>query len=51
MFNGMEDLPPDFATVPPDTFDQNLPRISLQDLETLRAEFPNIAESLSMPDR
>ena len=28
-----------------------MPKISLQDLERLRAEFPNIAESLSMPDR
>ena len=51
MFNGMEDVPPDFATIPPDNFDNNLPKITLQDLETLRAEFPNIAESLSMPDR
>ena len=51
MFNGMEDIPPDFATIPPDIFDNNLPKITLQDLETLRAEFPNIAESLSMPDR
>ena len=48
---GMEDLPPDFATIPPESFDTALPRITLQDLETLRAEFPNIAESLSMPDR
>ena len=47
----MDDVPPDFATIPPDTFDKNLPKITLQDLETLRAEFPNIAESLSMPDR
>ena len=48
---GMEDLPPDFATIPPESFDTALPRITLQDPETLRAEFPNIAESLSMPDR
>ena len=47
----MEDFPPDFATIPPPDFDRGLPKISLQDLERLRAEFPNIAESLSMPDR
>ena len=47
----MDDLPPDFATIPPADFDRGLPKISLQDLERLRAEFPNIAESLSMPDR
>ena len=47
----MDDFPPDFATVPPADFDCGLPKISLQDLERLRAEFPNIAESLSMPDR
>jgi len=51
MFPGMDDIPPDFATVPPMKFDSVLPKISLQDLEKLRAEFPNIAESLSMPDR
>ena len=44
-------MPPDFATIPPADFDRGLPKISLQDLERLRAEFPNIAESLSMPDR
>ena len=32
-------------------FDKVLPKISLQDLEKLRTEFPKIAESLSMPDR
>ena len=47
----MDDFPPDFATIPPADFDRGLPKISLQDLERLRAEFPNIAESLSMPDR
>lgn len=51
MFPGMEDIPPDFATVPPMQFDNVLPKISLQDLEKLRTDFPNIAESLSMPDR
>eukprot|EP00092_Neocalanus_flemingeri_P034467 GFUD01037478.1.p1 GENE.GFUD01037478.1~~GFUD01037478.1.p1 ORF type:complete len:1402 (+),score=479.73 GFUD01037478.1:84-4289(+) len=51
MFQGMDDIPPDFATVPPQEFDNILPQISLQDLERLRTEFPNIAESLSMPDR
>lgn len=51
MFPGMDDIPPDFATVPPPAFDTTLPKISLQDLEKLRADFPNIAESLSMPDR
>ena len=51
MFLGMEDLPPDFAVQPPEQFDASLPRITLQDLERLRADFPSLAESLSMPDR
>ena len=51
MFQGMEDLPPDFAVTPPEPFDVSLPRITLQDLEKLRADFPSLAESLSMPDR
>lgn len=51
MFPGLDELPPDFATESPREFDVCLPRISLQDLENLRTEFPSIAESLSMPDR
>ena len=51
MFPGLDDLPPDFATEPPREFDVCLPKISLQDLEALRAEFPLILESLSVPDR
>ena len=51
MFQGMEDLPPDFAVQPPEPFDASLPRITLQDLEKLRADFPTLAESLSVPDR
>ena len=51
MFPGMEDLPPPFATVQPDPFDQKLPVISLTDLEYLRGQVPELAQSLSVPDR
>ena len=51
MFPGMEDMPPPFATVEPDVFDEKLPTISLADLEFLRAQVPELAQSLSVPDR
>lgn len=50
MFKGLGDLPPPFATKGPDTFDEKLPALSLSDLETLRSQLPELAESLSVPD-
>ena len=50
MFKGMGDLPPPFATKGPDTFDEKLPALSLSDLERLRSQLPELAESLSVPD-
>ncbi len=50
MFPGMEDLPPSFATEKPDNFDHLLPEITLADVEFLRTKFPDLAESLSLPE-
>ena len=51
MFKGMDDVPPPFATQEPEPFDLNLPNLSLSDLESLRSQLPELAESLSVPDR
>ena len=50
MFPGMEDVPPAFATVKPDPFDQRLPEITLADVEELRRDCPDLAASLSVPE-
>ena len=46
----MEDLPPAFATEKPEPFDNNLPEITLKDVEMLRSKFPDLAKSLSLPE-
>ena len=46
----MEDVPPAFATVKPDPFDQRLPEITLADVEELRRDCPDLAASLSVPE-
>ena len=50
MFPGMEDSVPTFATERPDDFDQYLPEITLEDVESLRKQFPDLAKSLSLPE-
>ena len=50
MFPGMEDLPPTFATEKPENFDHLLPVITLNDVEMLRLNFPDLAKSLSLPE-
>ena len=50
MFTGMDDLPPPFAKSPPGRFDDNLPDITLEDVEKLRKQFPDLAKSLSVPE-
>jgi len=50
MFPGMDDMPPAFASEPPRVFDDRLPAITLPDVENLRREFPNLAESLQLPE-
>jgi hypothetical protein len=50
MFPGMEDQPPSFATSKPVVFDNQLPEITLADVELLRNQFPDLAKSLSLPE-
>ena len=50
MFPGMEDNVPTFATERPVNFDQYLPEITLEDVESLRKQFPDLAKSLSLPE-
>lgn len=50
MFPGMDDLPPEFATARPADFDDRLPAITLDDVERLRRDFPDLAQSLQLPD-
>ncbi|CAH0556839.1 unnamed protein product [Brassicogethes aeneus] len=50
LFPGMNDLPPPFATQAPAPFDGKLPHITRADVDRLRAELPEFAEHLAMPD-
>ena len=50
MFPGMEDLPPAFATDAPRTFDDRLPNVCIGDVEKLRQMFPDLAQSLCIPE-
>jgi RB1-inducible coiled-coil protein 1 len=42
MFPGMEDIPPEFATIQPEVFDDRLPDITLSDVDVLRKAFPDL---------
>ncbi|XP_068228950.1 RB1-inducible coiled-coil protein 1-like isoform X2 [Palaemon carinicauda] len=46
LFPGLDDLPPDFATQPPDKFDDNLPKLTRENIEQLRAVLPELASLL-----
>ena len=50
MFSGMDDIPPPFAKASPKRFDDDLPDITLEDVENLRKQFPDLAKSLSVPE-
>ncbi|XP_075213216.1 autophagy-related 17 isoform X2 [Lycorma delicatula] len=50
LFPGLEDTPPPFATQAPALFDSKLPKLSLEDIDRLRSELPDLALSLSVPD-
>ncbi|KAL1124093.1 hypothetical protein AAG570_001863, partial [Ranatra chinensis] len=50
LFPGLEDSPPPFATQAPQLFDSNLPKLSVEDIESLRNKLPDLALSLSIPD-
>jgi RB1-inducible coiled-coil protein 1 len=42
MFPGMEDVPPEFASIHPEIFDDRLPEITLSDVDVLRKAFPDL---------
>ncbi|KAB0797111.1 hypothetical protein PPYR_08105 [Photinus pyralis] len=50
LFPGMEDLPPSFAVEAPSIFDSNLPLLSIEDLEQLKQDLPELAENVVIPD-
>ncbi|XP_074601632.1 autophagy-related 17 [Brevipalpus obovatus] len=49
VFRGMEDEPPDFARYPPPQFDNDLPQITQEEVDSLKELFPQYAEFLSVP--
>ncbi|VVC27128.1 Hypothetical protein CINCED_3A022427 [Cinara cedri] len=50
LFPGLEDMPPPFATQAPQLFDYNLPKLCLEDLDTLIKQLPQIARLTSVPN-
>ncbi|XP_071549123.1 RB1-inducible coiled-coil protein 1 isoform X2 [Panulirus ornatus] len=46
LFPGLDDLPPDFATQPPDKFDDTLPKLTEENIEQLRVILPELASLL-----
>nr|QSV39522.1 autophagy associated protein [Locusta migratoria] len=50
LFPGMEDMPPSFATQAPSVFDSGLPKLTVDDVDRLKSELPELNISLSLPD-
>ncbi|KAF5307853.1 hypothetical protein FQR65_LT06585 [Abscondita terminalis] len=50
LFPGMEDLPPSFAIEAPPIFDSSLPKLSIEDLEQLKRDLPDMSENINIPD-
>ncbi|XP_069698604.1 RB1-inducible coiled-coil protein 1 isoform X3 [Periplaneta americana] len=50
LFPGMEDLPPPFATQAPSPFDLGLPKLTIEDIDRLQAQLPELMFSISGPD-
>ncbi|XP_076271170.1 autophagy-related 17 isoform X8 [Rhynchophorus ferrugineus] len=50
LFPGMGDVPPAFATEAPAMFDAKLPDITQEDIEKLKKDLPDFADSLTLPD-
>lgn len=50
LFNGLDDMPPPFATRAPTAFDVSLPNLSQTDLDTLAISIPDIESKISLPD-
>ncbi|XP_032454955.1 RB1-inducible coiled-coil protein 1 isoform X8 [Nasonia vitripennis] len=50
LFPGLEDTPPPYATQAPSVFDNGLPKLTAEDMESLRQQLPDLASSVSTPD-
>ncbi|KAG7207534.1 hypothetical protein KM043_009165 [Ampulex compressa] len=50
LFPGLEDTPPPFATQAPSVFDNGLPKLNAEDMQSLRAQLPDLALTISTPD-
>ncbi|XP_076375282.1 autophagy-related 17 isoform X2 [Megalopta genalis] len=50
LFPGLEDTPPPFATQAPSVFDSQLPKLTVEDMELLRTQLPDLALTVSSPD-
>ncbi|XP_076764076.1 autophagy-related 17 isoform X2 [Xylocopa sonorina] len=50
LFPGLEDTPPPFATQAPSVFDNSLPKLTAEDMESLRSQLPDLALTISSPD-
>ncbi|XP_014294856.1 RB1-inducible coiled-coil protein 1 [Microplitis demolitor] len=50
LFPGLEDLPPSFATQAPTVFDNGLPKLTAEDMESLKIQLPDLTDSISTPD-
>lgn len=50
LFNGLDDLPPQFAIRAPLLFDASLPNLGPNDLDTLAKAIPAITSKISFPD-
>lgn len=50
LFPGLEDTPPSFATQAPSVFDSGLPKLTVDDMESLRSQLPDLALTVSSPD-
>ncbi|KAK0161341.1 hypothetical protein PV327_009821 [Microctonus hyperodae] len=50
LFPGLEDTPPPFATEAPTVFDSGLPKLTAEDMESLKVQLPDLADSISTPD-
>ncbi|KAJ8683536.1 hypothetical protein QAD02_019328, partial [Eretmocerus hayati] len=50
LFPGLEDTPPPFATQAPSVFDNSLPKLTTEDMDSIREQFPDLAQSVTSPD-
>ncbi|CAD6208220.1 GSCOCG00010473001-RA-CDS [Cotesia congregata] len=50
LFPGLEDVPPSFATQAPTVFDNGLPKLTADDMESLKIQLPDLTDSISTPD-